>query len=276
MNAAEAASVLDVADGALTDIGAKLSRLEALADIGARTQVEREDGSLYTPPELSARDRAILTSEFDDIKSDIDNLAAGASFNGQQLLAGDPDTPANPLELTFTLGVVPRSTITASLNAADTASLSSDLDSSTLTSQAGSETAVTAVDEAKVALADIQAAVRGARAQVSSVETAAGEVSAIVEKVREVKASPEAAIDVSRVLADKIVEEGGVRLADGAQQVLQMTLMRVSAVATPGGAPTTGSDAVESFGGKTAGAPALAPAPAPAAPSTASPESDDG
>jgi len=54
-----------------------------------------------------------------------------------------------------------------------------------------------------------------------------------------------------------VSEEGGVNLSDGAQKLLQDVLLRMS-VATSNGGPASGGDAVEEFGGKTAGAPAAA------------------
>ena len=71
------------------------------------------------------------------------------------------------------------------------------------------------------------------------------------------KTSPETVIDLSRVVARQVTEEGGLNLSDGAQKLLQDVLLRMS-VATANGGPASGGDAVEDFGGKTAGAPAAA------------------
>jgi len=120
-------------------------------------------------------------------------------------------------------------------------------------SQASASGAVTAVAEPQGNVADTRAAVRGARAPLTSVETAAGEMSAIVENVREMRMSPETVVDLSRVVAHQVSEEGGVNLSDGAQKQLQDVLLRMS-VATSNGGPASGGDAVEEFGGKTAGA----------------------
>lgn len=257
-NAAEAATTLDVADAALSKIASRLARIEQLAETGARTTVERADGSEYTPRELSAGDRAILEAELDNLRSEIDGIAGGASFNGTALLGGDPASPGDPLELSFRVGDGPRSKVTASLNPADTESLSAELAGASLSTEAGSEAALEAVGAAQDALGDIRAAVRGARAQVATVEAAAGEVSAIVEKAREIKVSPQASIDLSRLVADQVTREAGVSLVEGAEQILQTALLRASAVSTPGGgAPQRGGDGIEEFGGKTAAAPAL-------------------
>jgi flagellin len=259
-NAAEAASVLDTVDASLTKISAKLDRLEELADIGARTGIEREDGSTYTPAELSAKERAVLQEEFDDVRSEIDDIANNTSFKGTSLLKGDPDNSSDPLQMSFKTGGETGDNVTVSINRADTEGLSSDLASASLTSQSGAEAAVTEVADAKIALLDVKAAVRGSRAQIGNVSAAAGEVSAVIGRVRDDKASPEAAIDLSRLVADKAIEEGGVALEDGTQQILQNLLLRDAAVSTPAGGAAAGGDGVEQFGGKTTGAPSFAPA----------------
>ena len=274
-NAAAAASVLDVADTALTKISGKLDRLEELADIAARTGIENDDGTTYTPPELSNQERAVLQDEFAEVKSEIDSFASSASFNGTNLLQGDPGAPASPLEMSFQTGGNAADGVTVSLNDARVSALSSDLDSTSLLTQAGSDTAVTAVAEAKVAVDDIKASVRGARAQIANVSAAAGEVSAIVGEVRDAKVSPEAVLELSRLVSDQAVREGGVEMIDGAQQVLQSVLLRAASVSTSGGAPASGSDGVEAFGGKTSGAPSAAPPAAAADTSSSSNGSDD-
>jgi flagellin len=260
-NASDGASLLDVADAGLSRIADKLDRMDTLANTAARTPVEREDGSAYTPPELSGAERASLNLEFEDLRSEIDAVASSTSFNGVDLLAGDPANSSNPLMLDVQTGGIPAATVTISMAAADIQNLSAPLETVDLLSEAASTTAVAAVDVAQGAVAERQAAVRGARAQLNSVETAAGEVSAVVEGARELKTSPETVVELSRIVANQVSEEGGVSLSDGAQNLLKEVLLRMS-VSTANGGPASGSDGVEEFGGKTSGAPAAAPAAA--------------
>ena len=257
-NASAGASLLDAVDAGLGRIDEKLSRMDELAKIAVLTVVERANGSTFAPAELSAQERAVLNTEFEDLRDAIDDIASSTGFNGTDLLAGDPQSPGNPLDVSFRTGGNSGQTVTVSLAEADTEALSTDLVTANLLSESGGGTAVIAVNEARVAVGDRQAAVRGARAQLNSVETAAGEISAIVENVRVLKTSPEKIVDLARAVAQQVTDEGGFHLSAGAQKLLQDVLMRMS-VATTNGGPASGSAAVEEFGDKTAGAPAAAP-----------------
>ncbi len=256
-NATAGSALLDVADAGLSQIETGLDRLDVLANIAARTPVERADGSRYTPNELSAQDRAVLDSEFREILAEIDEVASSTAFNGIDLLSGDAEAGGASLELTFRTGGTADRSVSVTLADSASESLSAALPAANLLSDAGAAAALVAVEEAQGNVGDSRAAIRGARAQLNTVETAAGEVSAIVENVREMKTSPETVIDLSRVVARQVTEEGGLNLSDGAQKLLQDVLLRMS-VATANGGPASGGDAVEDFGGKTAGAPAAA------------------
>ena len=259
LNAAEAASLLDTAESALARIGEKLADLGTIADTAVLAPVERPDGSTRPADALSSRERAILATAFDDTRAEIDRLVDRTTFNGLTLLKGDASDPDAPLEIGFTVGE-PASVVTVRLESADVAGLSSSLVGASVLDTDRATAAQTGIVEAKATLSDIRAAVRGARQQIGSVETAAGEVSAVVENIREIKASPDVALDLSRAIANKVSREGGVSLIDGAQQILQKALLRASAVSTSAGAPPSGSDGIEEFGGKAAGAPAAPPA----------------
>lgn len=245
--AAQGVSTLDVADTALSSIQSRLSQLAVLADTASGTSG------------LSDSQRALLQAQFDDLKSQINSLAGAASFNGTALLQGDPSSPGSPLKLSFKVGSGSGSDITVSLNPADTASLSANLASASLQTQSGAEAAVTAVSDAQDALGTIQAAVRGARAQFASVTGQASQDSAVVETARQAQVTPQVAVDLSQMLAKKVEDQGGVPTVQGAEQLLQTVLLRDLAVSSPTGAPASGSDGIEAFGGKAAGAPALPP-----------------
>jgi flagellin len=158
-------------------------------------------GSSSAVAEISAKDRALLNSEFPSLRDVIDRVAAATTFDGVSLLWGDGSSPGSPKVIDFGSSDTAGEVITASINAADSASFSSDLLTVDLESQAGGSAAAPAVTSAQASVDGIRAAVRGARAQLNSVGAAAGETSAIVECVQEMKISPETVIELSRVVA---------------------------------------------------------------------------
>lgn len=138
--------------------------MDTLARAAALTAIERPDGSSSAPAELSAKDRAVLGSEFSGLRDDIDDIAAATTFGGAALLSGDSATPGAPKEIDFGAGTAAGGTVSVSLAAANSASLSSDLSTADLSSQSGGDAAATAVATAQASVDDIRAAVRGARA----------------------------------------------------------------------------------------------------------------
>lgn len=256
-NASAGATLLDIADSGLSQIESKLARMDTLAQAAALTPVTRADGSSSPAAEISAKDRALLNSEFSGLRDDIDRVAGATTFDGVSLLSGDPASPGAPKVIDFGSSGAAGEAVTVSLNAADSASLSPGLATADLASEAGGAAAVAGVAAAQASVDDIRAAIRGTRAQLNSVEAAAGEASAVVERVQAMKTTPETVVDLSRVVAGQVTEESGLRIQDGAQKLLQDVLLRMSA-ATANGGPAAGSDTVEEFGGKTAGDPAAA------------------
>ncbi|HEX2859820.1 MAG TPA: flagellin [Alphaproteobacteria bacterium] len=75
LNAAQAVSVLQIADGALSTISDMLTRMKTLAVQAASGQ-------------LSDNDRGLLNSEFLNLRTEVDRISGITSFNGTALLAG--------------------------------------------------------------------------------------------------------------------------------------------------------------------------------------------
>ncbi len=78
--------MLDIAESSLAQIDSKLVRMDALAKTAALMAVERLDGSSSAAAEVSAKDRAILGSEFAGLREDIDDIAEATKFSGVALL----------------------------------------------------------------------------------------------------------------------------------------------------------------------------------------------
>ena len=79
LNAGQANSLLQIADGAQSQIGDILARMQSLA-------VQSNSG------QLSSTERTILNSEFVSLRSEIDRISNDTKFNGVSLLAGGDTT----------------------------------------------------------------------------------------------------------------------------------------------------------------------------------------
>ncbi len=74
-NAAQAISLLQIADGALSTVGDMLQRMKALATQASSGQ-------------LGNSERALLNQEFTNLRTEIDRIAGTSNFNGTTLLNG--------------------------------------------------------------------------------------------------------------------------------------------------------------------------------------------
>jgi len=81
-NAAQAVSLLQIADGAMSTLGDVLQRMKALA-------VQSSSG------QLADADRSLLNQEFTSLRSEVDRVSALTNFNGTSLLAGSTIVASN-------------------------------------------------------------------------------------------------------------------------------------------------------------------------------------
>lgn len=81
-NAAQATSLLQIADGALSTIGDILVRMKTLATQSSSGQ-------------LGDSERSLLNQEYSNLNSEINRVASTANFNGTSLLAGSTVVSAN-------------------------------------------------------------------------------------------------------------------------------------------------------------------------------------
>ncbi len=75
VNAGQAVSLLQIADGALSEINNTLVRLKSLAVQAGSDQ-------------LGSTERALIDTEFQQLVQEVDRIAQDTEFNGQQLIAG--------------------------------------------------------------------------------------------------------------------------------------------------------------------------------------------
>ena len=84
VNAGQAGSMLQIADGALSSISDILTRMKTLATQSASDQV-------------SDAERVYLNDEFTQLRSEIDRIAADTDFNGQKLINGSQTVTAGTI-----------------------------------------------------------------------------------------------------------------------------------------------------------------------------------
>ena len=82
-NASDGISVLDTADGALTEVHSMLQRMRELS-------VQAANNATYTPEDLEA-----IQAEISSLRDEIDRIADSANFNGIKLLDGSLDVNAS-------------------------------------------------------------------------------------------------------------------------------------------------------------------------------------
>ncbi len=125
-------NLLETAEGALSVIDEKLVRMRALA-------VEAANGT------LTSSDRTILNVEFQQLKSEITRIAQVTNYNSLNLLDGTYSSAS----LTFHIGsnaVSSKDYYTVNINTMTASAMG--LSSSTLTSTANAQTAISSIDTA--------------------------------------------------------------------------------------------------------------------------------
>lgn len=237
-NAVGAASLLQVADDALLEIGDGLDRLAALAQ-------QAMGGG------LSDLERAQLDREFQSVKSEIDAIAATAEFNGTFLLQGGSG-PGGALEISFKIGTgaADEDEVTISIAPASVAALSTGLADGDVTTFAGAVAAEGDTAAAADAVAAIRARIAGDRARFAAAWRNSQSMQQAASDTRRALTSPTVAVDLSRVLAARVAEEGGIALTEQSLDRLRRLLIGLD---LPSAAPAGASEVSDD----------TAPAPAP-------------
>lgn len=136
-NAQDGISLIQTAEGALTEVHAMLQRMNTLAN-------QAKNGT------YASADRSALQLEVDQLIEEISSIASRTEFNGIKLLnsAGSID---------FQVGVYGDNTIAVSTGAMDPGSLGSGVDDIDLTSSAGLGSAIAKIESAINAVSEQRA-----------------------------------------------------------------------------------------------------------------------
>ncbi len=129
-NASQASSILQTADGGLSNIADILQRMKALA-------TQSNSGS------VTDTERAYIDAEYQELAAEIDGIASGTRYNGESLLDG---TSAFSGGVSFMVGTSSSDTISVTLADVDSTALA--VNATSVTSQTNAQSALTALDTA--------------------------------------------------------------------------------------------------------------------------------
>jgi flagellin len=143
-NITQGSSVLNTADGALSQIADILERMKSLT-------AQSQSGS------LDDDDRTYIDAEYQQLLEEITSISTTTNFNGKTLLDGTSDYSTGA---DFLVGATSTETITVTLESATLADLG--IDASTVGTAADAATAMTALDTAISAVSEMRANVGAA------------------------------------------------------------------------------------------------------------------
>jgi flagellin len=175
-NASDGVSAMRIAEGALKQAGAITGRIAELATQAASGLV-------------SDAQRATIQQEVAQLQAEVDRIAQTTTFNGQPLLDGQATT------VFAGISADPGSVVT--LPAAEVSANALGLDAIDVSTQAGAQAAFAAIDGAGAALAERQAALGAAGAQLGSVidrlRMSAEQLAGAESRIRDADVAAEAA-----------------------------------------------------------------------------------
>ena len=131
-NASQASSILQIADGGMSNIADILERMKALA-------TQSNSGS------VTDDQRTYLQAEFSELQEEIDGIAKGTRYNGESLLDG---TGSMASGVDFMVGTSTTDVISVQIDDVDSTELGVDTATINVSSQSGAQTALTAIDAA--------------------------------------------------------------------------------------------------------------------------------
>lgn len=205
-NAANAVSVTQTADGALAEINGILARMKELS-------VQAADGALTTS------DRLAIHTEFTQIKTELDRIAASVEFNDAKLLDG-----TQAAGMTFQVGNDNSANDKITVSIADSRSAALGLSGATLSTVGGAQTALGTIDTAISRVTDRRAKLGAAENRLSvtmnTLATVVENLSAADSRIRDADVAAEAAT----FARSQILVQAGVSVLAQANQLPALAL----------------------------------------------------
>ena len=205
-NANDGVSLVQTADGSLKEVSGLLSRMRELS-------VQSRNGTVNTGQ------RGYLNDEFDTLRSEIDRIVATTEFNGISLLDGDQATG-----LSFQVGKNTSADDRLTISIATSSSTALGISASTLTSTAGSDAAIAALDLAIEGISTRRAGLGAMQNRLSTtmsnLETYSTNLSAANSRIIDVDVAEETAM----LTKNQILMQAGTAMLAQANQGPQAAL----------------------------------------------------
>lgn len=231
-NAAEGASLLQIADEALSEIETRADQLETLAT----------NAGLAT---LSTLERAQLNTEFQSLATEIDVIAANTEFGDTKVLQGNGLGGALSINYKVGTGNSASDEIAVTINAASASDLSAALASADLLSVENATSALSAVASAQAALGEIQGVVAGKLQSFVSASENNSSMAGRYEQARGHQAAPAVVIDLAQVVAERISKEQGIDLNGGGVETMRKLVLELNSSLVETSAARSTSDGVD-------------------------------
>jgi flagellin len=204
-NANDGVSLSQTAEGSLNETTNLLTRMRELAEESANGTV-------------SASQRASIQNEFAQLSSEIDRIANATQFNGVQLLDG---TLTN---MTFQIGTFNTANDTISLSVSSATVSALNLNTTTVDTQAASQSALAAIDSALSTVSTLRGTLGAVQnrlqSSISNIQVASENISAAMSRIRDV----DVATETANMTRANILVQAGVSILSQANQSPQAAL----------------------------------------------------
>jgi flagellin len=207
VNVGQASSVIQIADGAMSTVTDILLRMKTLAVQGASDQ-------------LASTQRAMLNSEFTELLSEVDRVAAVTNFDGQSLTTGS--LSATGLKFQVGHANTANDSIEVKIDGIDTTDLS--MASKVVSSYSDATTALAAINTAIDTIATSRAKLGASQ---NRLEFAAANVATQMENAEAARSTLmdlDVAAEMSTFTSNQILQQAGVSMLAQANQMPQNLL----------------------------------------------------
>jgi flagellin len=208
-NANDGISLIQTAEGALSEVSSILTRMRELATQAATDTV-------------SVDQKAYVANEFGALREELDRIGQTASFNGLPLLSGDFSDPASAL--TFQVGITSEATQQISVEIATMSPSALGIELSSLDDSPSARATLSsldsAIDQISTQRATLGATQNRLQVAVNNISTSFTNLNAANARIRDVDVADE----TSRMARNQILMQSGVSVLAQANQIPELAL----------------------------------------------------